>query len=238
MKSAWFGLSLCLLLSLQGCSKPDQSGTVNTTGTQPGSTAPGAPPQPESKKLFEQSKVVLQEAEEARKTSNAALEKQKVQQCFDTLGKAVEAAKAEKNPAAAVLCSETQARLRMVQKDYAGAAGVLESILRTFDIPNQDINVLIRLDEPRAMLAMAYAMGNLPDKADTLYKQCLDRARQDKPLNHQRVAFWMKNYSDYYKFEKKDSQSQAMAKAAKDELDKDPGYKQAPGGGAAPPPGR
>lgn len=216
MKSAWFGLCVCFVL-LQGCSqqKAEQRGTVNQSTPPPAVGGKPAELTPEQIKRFPKSQQFFMQ-------SKTALEQHKIQECFDLLGKAASAAKEEKNYSAAILCSETQARLKIAQKDKDGAATILETSVKDFDLPSLDAAGTMRLDGSRALLAGLYAINSKPDKAEALYKEYLKRAQEQKPVNHERIAFWMRNYAEFYKFQKNDKESQDMQKAAIVELSKAP----------------
>jgi len=217
MKSALLGLCICFVL-LQGCSQ-QKSGETSGTGTAtntPSATAPtAAGPTPEELAKMTKSQRYFVE-------SKAALEKHDTKGCFDLLGKAVDAAKEEKNYAAAIMCAETQAKLKVSEKDHKAATVVLENTLRDFDKPDLDMNARMRLEGPKALLASLYAIDGQADKSDALYKKSLEAAKAEKPINHQRVAFWMRNYADFYKFKKDSKNADLMQKNADQELAKDP----------------
>jgi hypothetical protein len=188
-------------------------------------TSPGQQQKFKSQELFEQASVAIQQMVEAKKANSKELERSKAQECLDLLGKAVDAARAEKHYRAAIYCSEVQANVKLAQNDIAGAVDTLETSIKTFDIPDPDVSSadgLARLDQSRALLASIYAVAcNDPGKAEALYKQSLQRAREDKPVNHKRVAYWLSSYANFYKYQKNDEQSQAMLKESEVELSKD-----------------
>jgi hypothetical protein len=108
------------------------------------------------------------------------------------------------------------------EKDHPTATTILESTIRDFDKPDLDINSRMRLEGPKALLASLYAIDGHADKSDALYKKSLEAAKTEKPINHQRIAFWMRNYADFYKFKKDSKNADLMQKNADQELAKDP----------------
>jgi hypothetical protein len=224
MKSAWFGLCLAAVISLQGCSK-----SVTPAGAPPGAAGPGQIPQ--SRQYFEEARGLVAQMQKSRAAKDSEGERQNAAQAVVLLDKAIEAAKTEKNYHAAVFCAEEQAKVKLAQNDNAGAVATLETSIKTFDVPGLDVSSAensVRLDQSKALLASIYAVAaKNPGKADSLYKESLQRAREQKPINHGRVAFWLGNYANFYKYQKNDRVCRAMLKEAQSELAKDPQYVQA-----------
>lgn len=208
MRLAWLSAALIAIV-LQGCSQqPDNKGAGGSPEAPPpsGLTAEQLKSLPMSEQLFLQSKK--------------ALEDNNPGECYKLLENAVGAARQENNGGAVILCRETQARLKLASNEIPAATKVLEDVVSEFD-KNPDATLQMRLDMPRSLLAFVYAKSPGKSKAaETIYKNAIAATRAQKPVNHQRLAFWLKNYSQFNSFNKNESQAKALLKEAQAEAGK------------------
>ncbi len=212
MKSNLLLLAACICL-LQNCSQPaaeikkDEGATAPGANPPAGTQAPQAPPpMTESQKFFVQSQEALEKSHDPKL-------------CMSLLDKAVAAAKTEKNPMAVILCRTTQAKLKISDQDQPAATKILEEQLKDF-ANAKDPQTSMALDESKALLAMLYGKAGKDSKAEAIFKDNIAAARKQEPVVHKRVAFWLQNYSDYFKFKNKPKDSEKLAKEAAAEFNK------------------
>ncbi|MBX9690066.1 MAG: hypothetical protein K2X27_25365 [Candidatus Obscuribacterales bacterium] len=200
-----FACLLCISLGLlQGCSQqaaPPESSQGQAAAPSTNSSLS------QSEQLFTQAKAALDQQK------NPAL-------CMQLLDQAAAAARREKNADAVVVCTETAARLKIVQKNNQAAQASLESLVHEMNEAPADSRIDYRMDGPKSLLASLYATGGNPDKAEAIYKDSLEKARKHKPIIHKRLGFWLKNYSDFLEFSKRNKESALMKKEALAELKK------------------
>jgi tetratricopeptide (TPR) repeat protein len=221
MKSAWLGLCIGFVL-LQGCApqKTEQGATDAGKGTSTATaTSTGAPPQggptPEQMAKMPKSQQYFMQYQSAMQTQNTKA-------ADELIGKAIASAKEEKNNGAYIMCVQQQASLKTAGKDNDGAIALLQNTIKDLDTPKSDPLTLMRLDPVKAMLAGLYAVTGKADKSEAIYKKGLEIAHAQKPVIHQRIAFWLRNYSDFFKYQKDTKKSDEMLKEATAELAKDP----------------
>lgn len=216
MKSGWLGLCFCLVL-LQSCSqqKTEQTKTDDpNAGNSKASEMHDTPvpvdmnkkEKPKSQQFFEQAQQSLRE--------------NKAKEGFDLMEKAVSAANDEKAPQVALFCREQEAQLKFSMKDQPGAIKVLETTLKEYDVPNSPPNCLATLDNLKTHLASLYAANGKNDQAEAIYNEGLASAKKGTPSNHQRTAFWLSNFSQYYQFRKDAKKSKTYADEMAAELKK------------------
>lgn len=205
---------VCSLMVLQACTQ------------QPGGSGGSAPPpsQPQAIGPSEAELSRMVKSQELYYRARKVLDTEKnPEKCFSMLEEAIAAAKSEKNLSAAVLCRETQAKLRITQSDTKGAIKILETSVAEFkNSIGKDMSAAIRLDGLEAFLASLYAKDGNPAKAESIYKQEIAEARKEKPANHQRVAFWLRNYSEFYRFKKDEKKRRELEIECDKELKKKP----------------
>lgn len=153
-------LTLCACaLFLQSCGqKTDQASTSSSTSTDTaapsGESKAGDGKMPESQKLF---------MESADKLKNGD-----AKGCDETLDKAAAAAEKEGDGVDYIHIKETQARLRMQQKDSAAGTKILEDLISKYD-KSTDQRVTQRLDATKFLLAKIYSSEGNKAKANEIF---------------------------------------------------------------------
>lgn len=144
-------------IMLQSCGpKPDQAGQA------PPATSPGGAPSPDEKGKQPESQRLFME-------SAAKLEHGDPKGCEELLNKAAEAALKEKDDVDYIHIKETQAKLRVQQKDHAGAKKILEDQMAKYG-SSADQRITSRMDGVRYLLAKLYTVDGQKDKANELFK--------------------------------------------------------------------
>lgn len=206
MKVQSIFFTACVLL-LAACSQQTDKAPQGQENAQggPQSAAPPAANEPQSKVLYEKSQKAYQQ--------------KNLDESEKYLLEAAAAARKENNVMAVILCAETQARLvGTAKKDTKKAAKILESVILEYSKSPSGPQLLERLDATRAVLASVYATSGELDKADKFYKGCIDLSRKQK--NPKRTAFWLKQYSEFYKFKKDEKKSKQLEQQAMEEFKK------------------
>lgn len=181
---------------------PDQPAASSQDKSQ---SAPPAAGELNSKALFEQ--------------SQKALEKNNLAECERLLSASIEASRKEKNVQAVIYCTEAYSRLlASVKKDVKKAEKVLEDVIVEHTKPNMPPPMVERLDATRAVLASLYATSGDTAKAEKFYEGTIAVSRKQK--NALRASYWLKQYSEYFKFRKNEKRAKELEKEAQKEFKK------------------
>lgn len=201
---------LLVLLMTQACSQQAETNKERS----PEAALPQGPSEAELSRMVKSMELYFRSKQAMEVEKNPA-------KSFQMLDEAVAAAKTEKNPTAAILCRETQAKLKLTQSDTNSAINILKSTISEFPAQSLPLNAQVRLDGVKAFLASLYAQSGDSTNAEKIYKSELADSRRQKPINHQRVAFWLRNYSSFYRFQKNDKKSKELENESIAELKKE-----------------